>query len=301
LDDLTRHDYCSRRDVEIILVENNLGPTGDVAEVARSYGVRYASEHKKGQAAALNRGIDLARGDFIAFTDDDISVRDGEWLDRLAAHVEGDRRIGYVAGNVLAAEIRTPAQAVWEAKGGLSKGNATRRFDSTSHKKSARHRVPLRLIACGANAMTTRRVLEEVGGYSEMFGCGSIVGHGQSHELVYKILRAGYSALYDPSVCVYHYHPPTVTQLRSKLFQYGVGDTAVQLHFFLEYRDYYALLQAFPGRHVYLARQLWKRWTGNYPLPANLIIAGLAGATVGPFRYARARHLSRQERRRHLN
>ena len=74
---------------EVIVVDNNspdrtravvesLIPTFPVPLI-------YAFEREQGRSAALNRGFELARGEIIVTTDDDVRVEFG-WLDRQDLH-----------------------------------------------------------------------------------------------------------------------------------------------------------------------------------------------------------------------
>ncbi|MBW2737333.1 MAG: glycosyltransferase [Deltaproteobacteria bacterium] len=283
--DLDRLGYVNRIDVEIIVVDNNIEKSTYLTELAGNYGFCLVRQERRGQSAALNAGLSRARGKFVVFTDDDVSIRDENWIDRLAAPFQNKTDVGYVAGNVLAAEVNTNAQLMWEKKGGLSKGNKRKTFGRTFFHRHRFKGLPLRFIACGANAMVPTHVLREIGGYNELFGCGTIVGHAQSHEIVYKILKAGYSAVYEPSACVYHNHPKSICALRKKMFRYGIGDTAVQFHFFVSYFDYRGLIEAFVARQLYLFKNLSKRIFGSYPLSIDLIFASILGALIGPFVY----------------
>jgi glycosyltransferase involved in cell wall biosynthesis len=91
------------RDFEIVVV--NDGSPDDTEAVLRPWidrgAIRYVAQENRGQAAARNRGIELARGEFVALLDDD-----DLWLpDKLAWQVEylrGNRDCGLVAG---AAEV----------------------------------------------------------------------------------------------------------------------------------------------------------------------------------------------------
>src|ERR1700754_2027655 len=50
-----------------------------------------------GQVAALYRGLDAARGDLLAITDDDPAPH-ADWLERIAAASAGDARLGALGG-----------------------------------------------------------------------------------------------------------------------------------------------------------------------------------------------------------
>ena len=89
----------SYADWELIFVDD--GSTDGCGDIPRSYGdarIRYIRQANRGQAAALNRGLDLARGEFITTLDVD------DWFtpDSLAARVDKLRRepaLGAVYGD----------------------------------------------------------------------------------------------------------------------------------------------------------------------------------------------------------
>lgn len=287
LSELAACGIIGRASVEVIVVQNDPDPDSAFADQIIAAGAKYLHQPRKGQAAALNLGIRHAQGDLVVTIDDDVRIIDGEWLSRLVSHFN-DEQVAYVAGNVRASELVTPAQIAWEAKGGLSKGENPKRFDSNFFNMRSFRGLPLRYIACGANAAARRDVLLSVGLYNELFGVGSLIGHSQSHEICYKILREGYTAIYDPLATVGHDHPRDWEALRRRMFNYGIGDTAVQLHFFLNYRDYRGLREALIGRQIYLIGNLFRRILGNYSLPVSLVASSMFGAALGPFVYTYA-------------
>ena len=63
---------------EVIIVDNNSSDATRevVLEAARNFPValRYVLEKEQGRSAALNAGIQAARGEIIAITDDDVRV-----------------------------------------------------------------------------------------------------------------------------------------------------------------------------------------------------------------------------------
>lgn len=284
LNELNSAGIGNRADVEVIVVQNDKEPSVDFAEQITAAGAKCMHQPKKGQAAALNIGIVRAKGDLIVTIDDDVRVVDSGWLDQLVCHFE-DQHVAYVAGNVLASELTTPAQKAWEAKGGLSKGLKLKRFDSSFFNMKSFRGLPLRFVACGANAALRKDVLERVGLYNELFGVGSYVGHSQSHEICYKILREGFTAVYDPTAILEHDHPRDWASLRRRMYNYGIGDTAVQMHFFITYFDFRGLREALFGRQFYLFGNLLRRIRGKYSLPVSLILCSMIGAALGPLVY----------------
>jgi glycosyltransferase involved in cell wall biosynthesis len=88
---------------EVIVVDNNsTDETRDVvAEISKKFPVdlRYLFEGEQGKPAALNSGMAIARGDVIAFTDDDHRF-EPDWLHQAAIGLE---RFGcdYVGGKIL--------------------------------------------------------------------------------------------------------------------------------------------------------------------------------------------------------
>lgn len=88
---------------EVLVVDNNsTDRTRDVvADAAKAFPVpiRYVFESRQGKAAALNTGIEQARGAIIAFTDDDALV-EPDWLDQTGRALDDTGGV-YVGGRVL--------------------------------------------------------------------------------------------------------------------------------------------------------------------------------------------------------
>lgn len=85
----------SRRTREILVVDNG-SPAASEAVATMAAGrcregtvVRFAVERRVGKARALNRGVRLASGELLLFTDDDVVVDPG-WTDALADALGGD-------------------------------------------------------------------------------------------------------------------------------------------------------------------------------------------------------------------
>ncbi|MFC7762183.1 glycosyltransferase [Catellatospora bangladeshensis] len=128
LGSLSGLDYSN---YEIVVVDNAPHVAGTARLVrehaARDARVRYAAEPRAGVTHARNRGLAEARGEIVAYVDDDVTVDPG-WLRALAGGF-ADAGVAAVTGDVLASELETPAQVWIEQYGGFGKGCRRRRFD----------------------------------------------------------------------------------------------------------------------------------------------------------------------------
>lgn len=285
---LKAYGYFDSDDCEIIVVENAPEAFEQTRRLVESYRVSYVQETKPGRSAALNRGIKVANGKYLIFLDDDTQLDNYYWLDYLLKNFEDDR-VGYVSGNVVAFTIDAESQRIWEKKGGLSKGNSRQEYCHSWFVAPRLFGVPIRKVAAGANCAIPKNVLTDVGLYDEMLGPGAVIPHGESLDICYRIMYAGYSAVYEPRAIVKHHHPESLNELSEKLFIYGLGDTAVHMKFFWEYNDSRSFLEAIAGRNLLWFTRLVLSLLGRYPLYPRLIIVSMWGAFLGPLRYLRYR------------
>lgn len=280
--------YAGRPDVEIIIVNNDPLANRRTSNTHQFANILHIHQPIRGRSAAINLAVQLSKGKFIISLDDDTVVIDGNWLETLLCHFERDPYLGYVGGNVVGWQPTTAAQKMWEAKGALSKGALPLRYDTAWFQSKRPVGVPVRLIAVGANCAIPRAILQEIGGYDERFGPGSEIPHGESLDICYRLLRAGYTLRYEPNACVAHLHPSDYSELRHKMFIYGIGDTAVHTKFFLEFGDLTGTYEVLWGRPGLLLYRAFLRLIGRYPMRMDLLLCSLAGALLGPCAYFKA-------------
>src|SRR5262249_22819701 len=110
---LTQLDYPA---YDIVVVDNRPDvdrPAELPALVRDDPRVRVVAERRPGTSAARNRGVAVAHGEFVAFTDDDTEV-DRRWLRALMSRLVLDPAVDCVTGLVLPKELETPAQLWYE-------------------------------------------------------------------------------------------------------------------------------------------------------------------------------------------
>ena len=291
LDSLKAHKYLTKDWLEVIVVDNNPDKSARTAvnDACRKYKVKFAHEDTQGKAFAVNRGIRIASGEFIANTDDDTVVAQDDWLELMLAHFDEHPKLAYVSGNVVAMNLEDGVAGMWEKKGGLSKGLKPK-YWSREFLESARFKYKpwqFKDMCAGANNMVRRSVLTQIGGYSILLEGVPPFQAGGTIEIGYRIARAGYELLYDPNARILHEHPTEGKELWHKMFAYGQGDTGYQMSNFLQYGDLRCLWWSLVGHSCYtISQKLVKRAFGKYPLATSYILAGLFGNIIGGPRFA---------------
>ncbi|MCF4139806.1 glycosyltransferase [Streptomyces sp. Tue 6430] len=215
-------------DFEIVVVDN--APVTDATRdlVGREYAerVRYVTEPVPGLAVAHNTGLAAARGDVVAFTDDDV-VADPRWLTELTAPFAADPGLGCATGLILPARLRTPAQVLLESHGGFAKGFAPRTYDPAD-PPADEPLFPFTAgrFGSGANMAFRTGVLRAVGGFDPATGAGTLARGGDDLYGFVRVLAQGHRLRYTPQALVWHHHRETWQDLETQAYGYGVGLTA---------------------------------------------------------------------------
>ncbi|MGW5210903.1 glycosyltransferase [Streptomyces sp. NPDC004051] len=225
LDSLLAQDHP---DFEIVVVDNAPVTDGTRDLVERKYGerVRYVCEPVAGLATAHNTGLAAARGEVVAFTDDDV-VADPRWLTELTTPFAADPGLGCATGLILPARLRTPAQVLLESHGGFAKGFTPTTYDPKDPPRDE----PLfpftaGRFGSGANMAFRAEVLRGVGGFDPATGAGTPARGGDDLYGFVRVLTQGHRLHYTPGALVWHHHRETWADLETQAFGYGAGLTA---------------------------------------------------------------------------
>jgi glycosyltransferase involved in cell wall biosynthesis len=185
---------------EIVIVDNN--STDHTADVIRRWEARSTvpvvgvRETRQGKSFALNRGMVVARGELLAFSDDDVTF-DHAWLARLTEPFASPDVMG-VGGRIEPVWSRPPPRW-WSGSGPYRLKEAIVYFDRGPDQ------VDLTSPPTGANMAFRRTVFERLGGFREDLGrfAGTLLG-GEDVELGRRVLDAGCRVVYAPRALVYH-------------------------------------------------------------------------------------------------
>jgi GT2 family glycosyltransferase len=214
-----------------VLVIDNAPATDSARRVVEGFpNVRYVREPHPGLNAARNRALREARGEVVAFTDDDAAPEEG-WLDALLANF-GDPRVLCVTGLTLPRELETDAQEQFERHCPFGRGFRRRVFDALRDNPLA-----VGPVGAGANMALRRSVLARVGGFDERLDGGTPTQSGGDHEMFARILSAGFRIVYDPAAVSWHRHRRTERELLNTVRGYGVGVYAMWTGLLWEKRE----------------------------------------------------------------
>jgi len=294
------------RTVEIWVIDNrpNSGMTPPiVAQLSAQFPyVRYLAELRPGGSFARNAGFSVSQGDIIVSVDDDVTVP-SLWLERLIAPL-GRSDVAVVTGNLLPLELETRSQQIFEryGNGGLGRGFASFEVGQTwfCDRWLA---VPTWELGATANLAFRRSLLQDprVGNLDVVLGPGMPTGGGEDLYWFYRVLKAGYTLLYEPNAWGWHQHRSTMAALKNQVFSYGKGNFAYHLTVLTRDRD----VRVLPTVLIFLPIHYLKRlmfWVGGdraYPL--RLTLLEIAGILAGPWSWWRSRQIIRHIQRDRLS
>lgn len=297
---LLASEYPSDRR-ELLVVDNlpQSSETADLIERQFGDGVRYLREDAPGSASARNRGLAEARGQIVAFLDDDAIV-DRYWLVELAKGFSLAANVGCVTELILPLELETPAQLWFEEYGGASKGFERRIFDLHEHRPDD-PLFPFRAgrFGSGGSMAFERAALRRLGGFDPALGNGTPALGGVDLEMFLRTIVEGYTLVYEPAAIVRHSHLRDAAALRERVYAYGVGLTALLVRSLVAKPSLIpAFLRALPAGLAFgLGSSSAKHAAKSPSYPRELRRAEIAGMARGPFAYWRsARQLGRPAR-----
>lgn len=218
-------DVLRYPDFEVVVVDNNpaSGLTPPVVLARGSSRIRLVEAPTPGLAVARNVGLQHARHEIVAFTDDDV-VLDARWLDGIASGFARSERVACVSGMVPTAEIATPAQLYFDRRVAWSSSCAPAVFDLAAPPAES-PLFPFRVadFGTGANFAVRRSVVCRLGGFDAGLGVGSPASGGEDIDMFLRILLAGYALAYEPAAVVWHRHRTDFAGLAKQMRDYGVG------------------------------------------------------------------------------
>ena len=232
-------------DVEVIVVDD--GSTDGTGDVAREYGFRVISTENQGLSAARNVGWQAARGEIVAYIDDDARP-DAHWL-RYLAHTFVTTGHAAVGGpNVPRPEMGSVEACVAAAPGGP--------IHVLVSDTEAEH-VP------GCNLAVRRDVLARLGGFDPRFRIA-----GDDVDICWRMLDEGCTIGYSPAALVWHRRRDTVRGYLRQQRGYGRAEALLERKWPEKYnagghRTWSGRIYG-SGSPVTLGRHVWRVYYGSW-------------------------------------
>jgi len=292
----------SRAPLEILVIDNapKTQATRELIETSFPE-VTYILEPTPGLDWARNRAIASAKGDIVAYTDDDVVVDEG-WADAIVRMFARNENVMAVTGLVVPYELETEPQVLFEKYGGFSRG-----FTRKWYRPSDAERVKLAMLHAGAGKFGTganmayrRSVFSEIGMFDPALDVGTVTNGGGDLDMFFRVLKFGHTLVYEPAAMVRHRHRQDFEHLHTQIANNGIGFYSHLVRNAIE----------FPEERRGLAKLAWwwlrewnlRRWLQSkfrpVEIPHELISAELKGSFIGLFRYPkskkRARALSKE-------
>jgi glycosyltransferase involved in cell wall biosynthesis len=285
---------------EVLVIDN--APSDEttqqkVAEFTQNLKFRYLVEERPGLDFARNRAIKEAQGHILAYTDDDAQP-DPDWLTEMA-RAFADPQVDAMTGLVVPAELETPAQITFEdLYGGFGKG-----FERILYHRSrpTRRSFPYSAgkFGAGCNMAFRLQIFEQIGDFDEALDVGTPTGGGGDIDIFIRVLRGGFTLLYEPRAVVRHLHRREMAALERQMAGYGRS--------FFAYLFKWAIIDRHRMVDIFgYAAQGWLRWIflkalssllGRNGVPKKIALAQFRNAPLGPFSYWQARRKAAQIRR----
>ncbi|MCI0436696.1 MAG: glycosyltransferase, partial [Gemmatimonadetes bacterium] len=174
-----------------------------LAELGKRLTVRVIRQENAGPAAARNLGAGLARGRYLAFTDDDCEPTP-DWLNRLLARFDEspDVLIGGGIRNGLPSDVHAAAT------------HAIMDYVYADRERRDRPR-----LFSTSNLSLPRDGFQAIGGFSGVFPDAA----GEDYDLCWRWHESGRGAAYAPEAAIVHRHGLTFGMFVRQHFSYGRG------------------------------------------------------------------------------
>ncbi|KKC27225.1 hypothetical protein WP12_04465 [Sphingomonas sp. SRS2] len=200
---------------EIVVVDN--GSTDDTARAVGEFmsvadvPTQMLYERTPGLAAARNSGIAAARGRLIAFTDDDCIVKP-DYVADLATHWSKAPFDILRGGRVELGDTR-------DLPFTIKTSDHVERYSAGDFPGGFLH---------GCNFVTSRRVLDMVGGFDQRFGAGADLKSAEDTDFLLRGFFAGFPVQYVPNMAIQHFHGRrSASQIEPVILGYSFGNGAI--------------------------------------------------------------------------
>jgi GT2 family glycosyltransferase len=215
---------CTDVSFEALVVDNN--STDDTRAVIESYAstsggrIRYLFERQQGVSFGRNLGVQAARGEIIAFTDDDVILAP-DWVENIKRALDTNPDVDYLTGKIHPLFAAPPP--AWLTFSNSGPCTIRDRGDTPIFGQRGRFFPGW----ATANMAIRRAVLTRVGLFATDFS------RGEDLELIIRVWRAGGRGMYAPDVVVTHKIPKErTTKAYHRMWHMREGEIRARVRYF---------------------------------------------------------------------
>lgn len=274
-----------------ILVVDNAPQTEATKELVETHypSIRYVREPRPGLDWARNRAILKAKGEIIAYTDDDVVVDPG-WVKALVKVFTENPKVMAVTGLVVPYELETEPQVLFEENGGFGRGFEQKWYEANLDGKMPWWLLGTGNLGTGANMAYRRVVFSNIGFFDPALDVGTVTNGGGDLEMFFRVLKEGYAIVYEPKAIIRHRHRQSYEQLKSQITNNGIG---LYSYFVCGAKSYPDERLTFLWISIWWClywsiRRLWIAFKHPTYFPVDLVWAEFKGPLIGLFRYPKA-------------
>ena len=202
LDGLKKVDYPN---FEVVIV--NDGSKDNTADLIQGYGFRVITTENRGLSSARNTGMRAAKGEIVAYIDDD-AIPDPHWLTYLAASFLGTEHVGIGGPNLPPPNDGPIAACVSNSPGGPIHVLLT--------DEEAEH-IP------GCNMAFRKSALEAIEGFDHRFRIA-----GDDVDLCWRLQQNGGTLGFSPAAMVWHHRRNSVKAYWKQQLNYGKAEADLE-------------------------------------------------------------------------
>jgi GT2 family glycosyltransferase len=203
----------------LIIDQSDNNQVKEVIKNINSPIIRYFNIKKNGLSFARNYGISIARGEILAFTDDDC-LPVNNWLKEIIDSFRQYKEVVAVFGKTLPYEPRKHI--------GLICPCVFRKGKKNFITKPCRHWIN---IGFGNNMAFRKEIFTSVGTFKNWLSVGSLGKSAEDAEFALRVLIKGYKLMYNPKMIVYHNKWLTPKQADKQNLSYICGEMACYNYF----------------------------------------------------------------------
>jgi glycosyltransferase involved in cell wall biosynthesis len=259
---------------EVLVIDNSDGDDS-ARQLADRFGCRYVREPCVGLSRARNAGARAARGDVVAFTDDD-AVPDLRWL-RCHADALSDARLSATTGRVVSIEPKAAASRAYDAVGGDDLGTVPFHIDSRSPDWF--ERANFGGVGVGGNFALRSALFESGWGFREDLGLGARV-LGEEHYAFFELIRAGHAIAYVPDAVVRHEPPHDLSGVELRKRRTLRGSSAYVAMLLVEEPEYRRRTVTYALGALRRQQRGWRPHGASFGGRRDRLVAGLTGPAL---------------------